>query len=307
MVKGEHSTEPPVDAASSGAAEADGSPVEALASDAERPEDSAIDRPESSAEADQAEESPYGSSSEMVDAENIPDAQEAIAAEEEEVVAAEEKEAVEAEESEVETLSGASDEEEDEQAEQEEDQVEEEEAVPDLMAWYVLKVQSNREKSIREAIVKRIKIEQLEEFVGEVLVPTEKVTEIKDGKKRVMERKFFPGYIMIHLELNDDTWFAIRETPGVGDFVGADGKPVPMTEQDVAKMLGRKEEGDKAEPRLKISFQKGDRVKIKEGTFENFEGDVDEVIESKGLVRVMIQIFGRPTPVELEYWQVDPL
>lgn len=173
--------------------------------------------------------------------------------------------------------------------------------------WYVLKVQSNREDSIRDAIMKRIKIAGLEEFIEDVVVPTEKVTEIKSGKKRVMERKFYPGYIMIKLDLNDDVWFVIRETPGVGDFVGAGGKPVAMTEQDVAKMLGRKEEVEQAAPRLKISFQKGDRVKIKEGTFENFEGDVDEVIEAKGLVRVMIQIFGRPTPVELEYWQVEPV
>jgi transcriptional antiterminator NusG len=173
--------------------------------------------------------------------------------------------------------------------------------------WYVLKVQSNREDSIKDAISKRLKINGLDHYVSDVVVPTEKVTEIKDGKKRVIERKFYPGYIMIHMELNDDAWFVIRETAGVGDFVGADGKPVPMSDQDVAKMLGRKEEGAKAEPRLKISFHKGDRVKIREGTFENFEGDVDEVIEAKGLVRVMIQIFGRPTPVELEYWQVEPV
>lgn len=180
-----------------------------------------------------------------------------------------------------------------------------ENAVP--RSWFVLKVQSNREDSIRDAIVKRIKIAGLEEYIEDIVVPTEKVTEIKSGKKRVMERKFYPGYIMIKLELNDDVWFVIRETPGVGDFVGSGGKPVAMTEQDVAKMLGRKEEVEQAAPRLKISFQKGDRVKIKEGTFENFEGDVDDVIEAKGLVRVMIQIFGRPTPVELEYWQVEPV
>lgn len=173
--------------------------------------------------------------------------------------------------------------------------------------WYVLKVQSNREDSIRDAIQRQLKIKGLEHYVEDIVVPTEKVTEIKSGKKRVMERKFYPGYIMIKLELNDDVWFVIRETPGVGDFVGAGGKPVAMTEQDVAKMLGRKEEIEHAAPKLKISFQKGDRVKIKEGTFENFEGDVDEVIEAKGLVRVMIQIFGRPTPVELEYWQVEPV
>lgn len=174
------------------------------------------------------------------------------------------------------------------------------------MVWYVLKVQSNRESSIREAILRRLKIAGLDDRVSQIVIPTEKVTEIKSGKKRVSERKFYPGYMMVHIDLDDDVWFVIRETPGVGDFVGAGGKPVAMSEVEVARMLGRKEEGDKAEPRLKIDFQKADRVKIRQGhTFENFEGNVEEVIEAKGLVRVMIQIFGRPTPVELEYWQVE--
>lgn len=175
----------------------------------------------------------------------------------------------------------------------------------DKKQWYVLKVQSNRENTIREAIVKRVRIEGLEEYLGEIVVPTEKVSEIKGGKKRVTQRKFFPGYIMVNVELNDDIWFAVRETPGVGDFVGAGGHPVPMSEDEVDRMLGREAAAEAEQPRLKINFQKGDRVKIKEGTFENFEGDVEEVIEAKGKVQVVIQIFGRPTPVELEYWQVE--
>lgn len=178
----------------------------------------------------------------------------------------------------------------------------------EMMDWYVLKVQSNRENSIREAILRRIKIAGLEDRVADVVVPTEKVTEMKGGKKRVMERKFYPGYIICRLILDEETWFTIRETPGVGDFVGAGGKPVPMSADDVARMLGRKEKAEEEkQPRLRISFEKGDRVKIKEGAFENFEGEVDEVIESKGLVRVMVQVFGRPTPVEVEYWQVEPV
>ena len=178
-------------------------------------------------------------------------------------------------------------------------------ADPAKQVWYVLKVQSNREDSIAASIRKRLKIAGVDDYVGEIVVPTEKVSEIKDGKKRIVERKFFPGYIMMHVELTNDVWLTIRETPGVGDFVGSGGKPVPMSEQDVAKMLGREAAQVTATPRLKIDFQKADRVKIKEGTFENFEGEVDEVVEAKGLVRVMIQIFGRPTPVELEYWQVE--
>lgn len=195
------------------------------------------------------------------------------------------------------------------ETESEEESEEEAAAEPaDDMEWYVLKVQSNRENSIREAILRRIKIAGLEEHIAEIVVPTEKVTEMKGGKKRVMEKKFYPGYIICRLRLDHETWFTIRETPGVGDFVGAGGKPVPMSTDDVAKMLGRKEKAaEEKQPRLQINFEKGDRVKIKEGAFENFEGDVDEVIESKGLVRVMVNVFNRPTPVELEYWQVEPV
>jgi transcriptional antiterminator NusG len=184
------------------------------------------------------------------------------------------------------------------------------EATPEgeVLEWYVLKVQSNRENSIRDAIVRRLKIAGIEDRVAEVVVPTEKVTEMKGGKKRVMERKFYPGYIMCRMVMDQETWFTIRETPGVGDFVGSGGKPVAMTPDDVARMLGRKEKAaEEKQPRLQINFEKGDRVKIKEGAFENFEGSVDEVIESKGLVRVIVNVFNRPTPVELEYWQVEPV
>lgn len=174
-------------------------------------------------------------------------------------------------------------------------------------SWYVLKVQSNREDSIREAIMRRLRIAGLEEYVNEIVVPTDRVTEMKGNKKRVVERKFYPGYIVANLELTEDVWYVIRETPGVGDFIGSGGKPLPMTEVDIARMLGLKEEEKKTEkePRLKIAFKAGDRVKIKEGPFENFEGNVDEVNEAKGRVRVVIQIFGRPNPVELGYWEIE--
>lgn len=175
--------------------------------------------------------------------------------------------------------------------------------------WYVLKVQSNREDSIREALLRRIKIARLEEFVNEITVPTERVSEIKGGKKRIVERKYYPGYIMCQLELTEDLWYTIRETPGIGDFISSGGKPLAMTEIDIAKMLGLKpSEGAKVEqPKLKIAFKVGDRVKIKEGPFENFEGNVEEVNETKGKVRVVIQIFGRPNPVELGYWEIEPV
>ncbi len=171
--------------------------------------------------------------------------------------------------------------------------------------WYILKVQSNREDSIREALQKRIRIQGLDDFFGDIIVPIEKVTEFKNGKKRVVKHKLYPGYLVVRMEITDDTWFLIRETPGIGDFTGAGGKPSPMLSHEVNKILSKSEEKTDEAPKLKIKFNKGDRVKITEGTFENFEGDVENIDEANGRVTVMINIFGRSTPVELEYWQVE--
>jgi transcriptional antiterminator NusG len=175
------------------------------------------------------------------------------------------------------------------------------------MDWYILKVQSNREKSITDALERRIRIAGLDEYFGEVVVPTEKVTEFKGGKKRVVRRKLYPGYIMVHMHINDDTWFLVRETPGIGDFTGAGGKPTPMLQHEVQRIITKTEEKTDEAPKLKINFNIGDRVKINEGTFENFEGEVSALDEASGRVTVMINIFGRSTPVELEYWQIESL
>ena len=151
-----------------------------------------------------------------------------------------------------------------------------------------------------------MKIQGLQRYFGRIVVPTEKITEIRNNKKRVVERKTYPGYIMVEMELNEKTWFVVRETPGVGDFVGAHGTPTKMTEAEVNQMLGQQEEIDKEQaPKVRIDVERGDRVKIKDGPFENFEGTVEEVIEQRGLVKVMLIIFNRPTPVYLEYWQVE--
>ena len=172
-----------------------------------------------------------------------------------------------------------------------------------------MKVQSNREKSIRDNLQRRVKREGLEKYFGEIIIPTEKVAETKGGKKRVTERKLYPGYIMVQMILNDETWFLVRETSGVGDFTGAAGEPIPMQDHEIQRMLGlevaKKEEA--VAPKIKIEFSPGDRVKIKEGTFESFEGTVDTVDEASGRVNVLIEIFGRSTPVELEYWQVETM
>lgn len=173
--------------------------------------------------------------------------------------------------------------------------------------WYILKVQSNREDSIRDALQRRIAVAGLNDYFDEIIVPIEKVTEFKNGKKRVVKRKLYPGYIVVHMELNEDTWFLVRETPGIGDFTGSGGKPTPMLPHDVNKIVARQEEKTDEAPPIAVPFQAGDRVKINEGTFENFEGDVDNIDRGNGRVTVMINIFGRSTPVELEYWQIEKL
>jgi transcriptional antiterminator NusG len=173
------------------------------------------------------------------------------------------------------------------------------------MDWYILKVQSNRERSISEALQRKIAIEGLSKYFGQVIVPTEKVTEFKGGKKKVVERKLYPGYIVVQMHINDDTWFAVRETSGVGDFTGAGGKPTPMLPHEVARIIQTEVEETSEAPKLDIRFAEGDKVKVKEGNFENFEGEVSSIDEASGRVTVMINIFGRSTPVELEYWQIE--
>ncbi|MDB5350688.1 MAG: transcription termination/antitermination factor NusG [Planctomycetota bacterium] len=177
---------------------------------------------------------------------------------------------------------------------------------PPQLVWYVLKVQSSREDTIRDALERRVKIQGLGRFFGRIVVPTEKTTEIRNNKKKIVERKSYPGYIMVEMELNEKTWFTVRETPGVGDFVGAHGQPTKMTETEVNQMLGQQTAAEaETPPKVRIDVERGDRVKIKDGPFENFEGTVEEVIEQRGLVKVMLIIFNRPTPVDLEYWQVE--
>lgn len=173
------------------------------------------------------------------------------------------------------------------------------------MEWYILKVQSNREDSIRDGLQRRVAIAGLDDYFGQIIVPIEKVTEVKGGKKRVVKRKLYPGYLVVQMEINDDTWFLVRETPGIGDFTGAAGKPTPMLPHEVTRIVSDLEEKTEEAPKLQIGFQVNDRVKINEGTFENFEGEVEAIDDTSGHVTVMINIFGRSTPVELEYWQIE--
>ena len=176
--------------------------------------------------------------------------------------------------------------------------------------WYILKVAFNREDTIREALEKRIKLSNLKEYFGEILVPTEDVVEFtRAGKKRIVKRKLYPGYLMIQMIINDDTWFLVRETPGIGDFTGTYGKPTPMTDADVERIikLVHPDVDQEQAPKTSIPFRSGDRIRVKEGNFQSLEGDVDRIDEANGRVTVIINIFGRSTPVELDHWQIESL
>ena len=176
------------------------------------------------------------------------------------------------------------------------------------MQWYVVRCQTGREKKIRDHLEKRVRRSALAERFGRILVPIEKVSTIRSGKKTMRERKVYPGYLMLEMDYIEEAWYLIRETPGIGDFIGGgrggDQRPVPMQEHEVQRILDLAR-GEEEAPKLKIEFKKGDTVKIKEGPFQNFDGLVEEIVPDKGLICVTVTIFGRQTPVELEYWQVE--
>jgi len=180
--------------------------------------------------------------------------------------------------------------------------------------WYVLRVASNREDQVRDALDRKVKIEGLGDLIGRILVPTERIKRVKQGQQKVAERKLYPGYVIVEMELNNDgtiperTYYLFKDTQGVGDFIsGERNKPIPMSVDEVSKMLQdvEKAESQSGSSQVKVEFKKGDPIKIKEGPFENFEGTVDEIFPDKGVVRVIVTIFGRATPLELEYWQLE--
>lgn len=175
-------------------------------------------------------------------------------------------------------------------------------------AWYVLRIQVGKEGKIKEALEKHIKSKGLESLIPRVIMPQEKIAEIKGGKKKIAAKKLYPGYLMVEMELNNETKVAIKEVPGIGDFVGGRTQPTPLEQYEVEKMLILESDvaSDKV-PTIKINFKKGDSVRIKEGPFENFDGSVEEVNPTKGNVKVIVNIFGRATPIDLEYWQLEPV
>ena len=184
------------------------------------------------------------------------------------------------------------------------------EAVQPQMLWYVLRVASNREEQVRDAMLQKVQIDHLESEVGRIVVPTEKVKRVRGAQHRVYERKLYPGYIFIEMAMTEEgnvherAWFLIKETSGVGDFIGTEGKPSHMSDTEVAKMLGQIDDTEEA-PTIQMEFSKDDHIKIEGGAFEGYEGNVEEIDNEKGTVRVIVTIFGRETPLDIEYWQLE--
>lgn len=172
--------------------------------------------------------------------------------------------------------------------------------------WYVIHTLTGQEEKVRASIESHVQEGALKDKVFQVLIPTEQVSEVKDGKKKISLRKFFPGYILVQVDLDDEAWYKIRNIQGVTGFIGTKTKPIPLLESEVNLIIKQTEER-KEKPTPKVVFEKGDSVKIIEGPFINFSGTVEEVNPDKGKIKVMVLIFGRATPVEMEYWQVERL
>jgi transcriptional antiterminator NusG len=170
--------------------------------------------------------------------------------------------------------------------------------------WYIIHAYSGFERKVRESIESRVQAFGLQNRIGRVMIPTEPVTEIVNGKKRTVERVFLPGYVLVEMDLDNDLWHVIKNTPRVTGFLGTGDKPVALSEAEVSSILFRSEVS-KEKPRLKIKFEKNESVRITEGPFANFNGLVDEVNEDRETVKVMVTIFGRSTPVELEFGKVE--
>jgi transcriptional antiterminator NusG len=176
--------------------------------------------------------------------------------------------------------------------------------------WYVIHTLSGQEQKVKDSIEKRLKQEEMGEYIKEVLIPTEKVSEVKRGKKTTTTRKFYPGYILVHMlllnekkQLLDKPWYFIRDTPGIIGLVGGE-RPIPLSKNEVESMLGQiKEREDKVRP--KEMFAVGETVKINDGPFQNLSGAIEEVDNERGKLKISVSIFGRSTPVELEYWQIE--
>jgi len=174
------------------------------------------------------------------------------------------------------------------------------------MNWYVVHTYSGYENKAKLALEERIKSHKKDALFGEVIVPEENVVELKNGQKRTTKRRFFPGYILVKMVLNEETWHIVKDTPKITGFVGDRLKPVPVPEAEVQKMTNRIAEGQ-VKPRPRISFNEGENVRVVDGPFANFSGVIEGVNPDKGKVKVLVSIFGRSTPVELDFVQVEKI
>lgn len=179
-------------------------------------------------------------------------------------------------------------------------------ATPRKKRWYVLHVYSGFEAKVAEAIREKCKKQGLEDKIEDILVPTEQVVEIKRGQRVNTDRKVFPGYVLAKIEMTDEVWHLVKDTPKVTGFLGAGNKPVPVSEKEAERLINQIKEGG-VKPKSKISFDIGEKVKVMEGPFATFEGIVEEIDDEKGRVKVSVSIFGRATPVELEFSQVEKI
>jgi len=169
--------------------------------------------------------------------------------------------------------------------------------------WYVVHTYSSFENRVKQSLQERIAAAGMEDYFTDILIPEEDVVELKKGEKKTSKRKFFPGYILVQMEMNDDTWHIVKNTPKVTGFIGVNDKPTPIPDEDVEVLKTRIDEGT-LKPKPKFEFEVGDHVRVIDGPFTNFDGIVDEVKPEKGKLRVIVSIFGRSTPVELDFIQV---
>ena len=170
--------------------------------------------------------------------------------------------------------------------------------------WYVIHTLTGQEEKVKANLLSRLDLSKIKDQVAQVVIPTEVVSEVKSGKKKISERKFFPGYVLIEMDLTDDTWYLVKNAPGVTGFIGSGSKPTPLLEEEIQTILKQSKE-KKEKPIPKITFNKGESVRVKDGPFTNFNGNVEETNPERGRLKVSVMIFGRSTPVELEYWQVE--
>ena len=174
------------------------------------------------------------------------------------------------------------------------------------MKWYVVHTQTGSEEKAKAGLLKKMEKTELKNFIGEIVVPTEQVSEIRSGKKRISARKFFPGYLLLKMEMNKDSWYLVKTTPGITGFIGPGHKPAPLTDDEVDNILKRTHDTE-SKPSPKVVFEVSEAVRISQGPFANFNGSVMEVHPDRGKLKVSVSIFGRSTLVELEYWQVEKI